>query len=100
MTGELPIGPQSRPRESADYLDHAFETSDIAEICKAIGVVIHRHNISDIAKKAGLERSSLYRAFTGGPQHPNFKTVLNVLDAMGFQLHVTIRGDEPRRQHV
>ena len=44
--GKLPTGPRSR--ESADYLNHAFETSDIDEICKAIGVVTHRHNISDI----------------------------------------------------
>jgi hypothetical protein len=50
--GKLPIGPRSRRRESADYLNHAFETSDIAEICKAIGVVTHRHNISDIAKES------------------------------------------------
>jgi probable addiction module antidote protein len=79
--GKLPTGPRSR--ESADYLNHAFETSDIAEICKAIGAVAHRNNISDIAKKAGIERSSLYRAFAGSPNHPNFKTVLSVLDAMG-----------------
>jgi len=90
-TAKLPIGPQSHPRESADYLNRAFETSDVAEICKAIGVVTHRHNMSDIAKKAGIERSSLYRAFAGSPKHPNFKTVLSVLDAMGFQLHVTVR---------
>ena len=86
-SGKLPT---RSPRESAGYLNHAFETSDIDEICKAIGVVIHRHNISEIAKKAGIERSSLYRAFAG-PKHPNFKTVLSVLDAMGFQLHVTAR---------
>jgi probable addiction module antidote protein len=91
--GEL-TEPRSRPHESADYLNHAFETSDIAEICKAIGVVAHRHNISDIAKKAGIKRSSLYRAFAGSPTHPNFKTVLSVLDAMGFQLHVSARGGE------
>jgi len=95
--GEL-IGPRSLPHESAGYLNHAFETSDIAEICKAIGVVAHRHNISDIAKKAGIERSSLYRAFAGSPKHPNPKTVLSVLDAMGFQLHVTAR--RGAHQHV
>ena len=64
------------------------------EICKAIGVVTHRYNIADIAKKAGIQRSSLYRAFTGSPNHPNFKSVLSVLDAMGFQLQVTARRDE------
>src|SRR6202140_2787537 len=90
--GKLPTG--RRLGESEDFLNHAFETSDIAEICKAIGAVAHRNNISDIAKKAGIERSSLYRAFAGSPNHPNFKTVLSVLDAMGFQLHVTARGGE------
>src|ERR1700687_6058167 len=98
--GEL-LGPRSRPHESADYLNGAFETSDIAEICKAIGVVAQRHNISDIAKKAGIERSSLYRAFAGSPKHPNFKTVLSVLEAMGFQLHVTARrGERARPVHL
>jgi len=98
--GKLTTGPLSS-RESADYLNHAFETSDIAEICKAIGVVAHCYNISDIAKKAGIERTSLYRAFAGSPKHPNFKTVLNVLDAMGFQLHVTARrGERARTVHL
>jgi probable addiction module antidote protein len=92
---KLPTGPRSS-RESADYLNHAFETSDIAEICKAIGVVARQHNISDVAKKAGIERSSLYRAFAGSPKHPNFKTVLSVLDALGFQLHVTARATPVR----
>jgi probable addiction module antidote protein len=94
----LPIGPGSSPRESADYLNRAFATSDIAQICQAIGVVTHLHNISTIAKKAGIERTSLYRAFAGGTQHPNFKTVLSVLDAMGFQLHVTAPRGEPQRR--
>jgi probable addiction module antidote protein len=89
--GKRPVGPRSRRSESADYLNHAFETSDIAEICKAIGVVTQHHNVSDVARKAGIERSSLYRAFAGGPKHPNLKTVLSVLDAMGFQLHVIVR---------
>ena len=79
--GEL-IGPRSHPHESADYLNHAFETSDIADICKAIGVVAHRHNISGIAKKAGVERSSLYRAFAGNPKHPNIKTVRSYVAAL------------------
>jgi len=49
------------------------------------------YSISDIAKVSGLERTSIYRAFEGDTTHPNFKTVLSVLDAMGFQLHVKVR---------
>jgi|SRR5450631_1783310 probable addiction module antidote protein len=88
---KLSIRPQSSRQEIADYINHAFEASDIVEICEAIGVVTHLHNISDIAKKSGIERGSVYRAFAGGPKHPNFKTVLSVLDAMGFRLQVTLR---------
>ena len=54
-----------------------------------------------LRKRAGIERSSLYRAFAGSPKHPNFKTVLSVLDAMGFQLHVTARrGERARTVHL
>ncbi|MFL5236678.1 MAG: hypothetical protein ACJ8EL_03595 [Rhizomicrobium sp.] len=41
--------------------------------------------------ESGIGRPTVYRAFTRGPKHPNLKTVLSVLDAMGFQLHVTVR---------
>ena len=68
-----------------------FETLDIAEICQAIGAATRLHNISDIAKKAGIERPSVYRAFSGKKKFPNFNTVLNVLDAMDFQLQVRVR---------
>jgi hypothetical protein len=41
---------QSR-REMADYINPAFETSDIVESYEAIGAVTHLHNIADIANK-------------------------------------------------
>jgi probable addiction module antidote protein len=44
-------------------MNRAFETSDVAAICNAIGDATRLHNISDIAKKAGIERPSIYRAF-------------------------------------
>jgi len=68
-----------------------LKKSDVAEICHAIGAATRLYSISDIAKVSGLERTSIYRAFEGDTTHPNFKTVLSVLDAMGFQLHVTMR---------
>jgi probable addiction module antidote protein len=82
---------RSSQREIADYINHAFETSDIVGICEAIGAATHLHNISDIAKKSGIERPSVYRAFSGRKRFPNFNTVLNVLNAMGFQLQVRVR---------
>ncbi len=85
------LRPHSSREEIANYVNRAFETSNLVEICKAIGAVTHLHNISDIAKISRVERGSVYRAFAGGQKHPNFKTVLSVLDAMGFQLQVKVR---------
>jgi DNA-binding phage protein len=52
------ISPQWSRREIADYMNRAFETSDIVAICRAIRDAIRLHNISDVAKKARIERPS------------------------------------------
>jgi probable addiction module antidote protein len=86
------IRPQSSSRQAAaDLINQAFEKSDVAEICHAIGAATRLYNISDLALKSGLARPSLHRAFAGDPKKPNFTTVLSVLDAMGMRLHVTVR---------
>ena len=84
--------PQSNQRQAAAAcINRALSKSDIAEICHAIGAPTRLYNISDLAQKSGLARPSLHRAFAGDPKKPNFTTVFNVLDAMGFRLHVTVR---------
>jgi probable addiction module antidote protein len=93
-----PIPPQPCHRQAAaDRINQALEKSDIAEICHAIGAASGLYNISDLPQKSGLARTNFHRSFAGGKIKPNFTTVLNVLDAMGFRLHVTMRGDAPAR---
>jgi probable addiction module antidote protein len=93
-----PIAPQlSRRQAAADCINQALEKSNTAEICQAIGAATHLYNISDLAHRSGIGRQSVYRAFAGGPRHPNFTTVLSILDAMGLQLHVTVRRGAPAR---
>ena len=83
--------PQSSCRQAAaDCINRALAKSDIVEICHALAAATHLCNVSGLAQKSGLARPSIYRAFEGGPKKPNFTTVLNVLDAMGFRLHVTV----------
>jgi probable addiction module antidote protein len=88
----------------AERINAAFEAGDIVDICHAIGAATRQHNITDLARRAGIERTNLYRAFAGGEKRPNFSTVLNVLHAMGLELHVTIRRNaqpiEPARQRA
>jgi probable addiction module antidote protein len=91
MMSEKPlIGPLSSRREIEDHINRAFKTSDVVAVSQAIGDAVKLHNISEIAKMAGIERTSVYRAF-GGKQVANLSTALSVLDAMGFQLRVIER---------
>jgi probable addiction module antidote protein len=85
-------------RAITERINAAFETGDIAEICHAIEIGTRQHNVADLARRAGINRISLYRAFSGSEKHPNFSTVLNVLHAVGLQLHVTMRQSvEPQK---
>ena len=90
--------PQSIAQQAAaDCINRALEKSDIAKICHSIGAATRLYNISDLAKKSGVARPSIHRAFAGDPKKPNFTTVLNVLDAMGLRLRVTVRRGGPAR---
>ena len=86
--------PQSGSRQAAaDLINEAFKKSDVAGIFLVNGAATRLYNISDLAEKSGLARPSFHRVFAGDPIKPNFTTVFNVLDAMGFRLHVTVRRD-------
>jgi probable addiction module antidote protein len=80
----------SQRRAAADCINQALEKSDIAEIYHAIAAATRLYNISDLAQISGLARPSIHRAFAGDPKKTNFATVFNVLNAMGFRLHVTV----------
>lgn len=70
----------------AAYLSEAFETNDPAFITAALGTVARAQGMTAVAKETGLSRESLYKALS--PEgHPEFSTVLKVLNALGVQLH-------------
>lgn len=92
MSNNSVNAPQSDPRQAAaDLINEALKKSDIAGIFLVNGAATRLYNISDLAEKSGLARPSFHRVFAGDPIKPNFTTVFNVLDAMGFQLQVTVR---------
>ena len=69
----------------AHYLTEAFETGDASFIAHAIGTVARAHGMAAIAKQSGLSRENLYRALSPDG-HPEFETVMKVLQALGVQL--------------
>ncbi len=74
--------------EMAAYLQACFEESDgdAAFIIKALGDIARAQGMTQIARKTGLSRESLYKALSGKCS-PTFDTILKVFSALGLKLH-------------
>jgi probable addiction module antidote protein len=73
------------PERQAEYISAALETGDAAFVRDAVGIVARARGMADIARAAGLNRESLYKAL-GETGNPEFGTMLGVLRALGLQL--------------
>jgi probable addiction module antidote protein len=69
----------------AVFMAEAFETSDVAYIAHALGVVARAKGMAQIAGQTGLSREQLYRSFSD-QGNPTLKTMLAVLNALGLEL--------------
>jgi probable addiction module antidote protein len=74
--------------DMANYLEAAFETNDSALISAALGDIARAKGMAQIAEKTGLGRTSLYKALSPDG-HPEFSTILKVIDALGLQIKAT-----------
>jgi probable addiction module antidote protein len=102
--------PRTTRFDAADYLDTeerqvayiaaALESGDADFVRDALGLVARARGMSEIAKKAGLNRESLYKAL-GEAGNPEFGTVMRIVRALGLTLsaHSTASG-EPKRRRV
>lgn len=80
---------RDRPRFAAEYLRAAMEDADDPEalLIALRQVAEARGGIAKVAKHAGVERESLYRALS--PQgNPRLSTLLGVIRAVGLKLSV------------
>lgn len=76
-------------KDIAEYLEAVFEDGDPALITHALGVIARAKGMTQIAQAAGLGRESLYKALS--PEgHPEFATVLKVVQALGLKLKVAV----------
>jgi len=81
--------------DAADYLDSeerqiayitaALETGDADFVRDALGLVARARGMSQIAKTAGLNRESLYKAL-GESGNQEFATVMRIMRAIGLTL--------------
>lgn len=68
------------------YLEAALEDGDAQVIAAALGDIARAKGMTEVARKAGLGRESLYKALSPDG-NPEFATVLRVINALGLKLH-------------
>jgi len=73
------------PQRCAYFLTDALETRDPAQIADSLGVLARALGMREVAKKAGLNRESLYRILSD-KGNPEIATVLRVLQVLGLEL--------------
>ena len=97
--------------DAADYLDTeerqvayitaALETGDADFVRDALGLVARARGMGEIAKSAGLNRESLYKAL-GETGNPEFGTIMRIVRALGLTLSArpVARARPPKRRRV
>ncbi len=71
----------------SEYLSQVLADGDTNELLVALGHIARVKGMTEIAKKTGLGRESLYKTFQEGTK-PKFETIVKVLDAFGVRLKV------------
>lgn len=68
------------------YLEAALLEGDSSLVAAALGDIARARGMTEVARKAGLGRESLYKALS--PEgNPEFATILKVVRALGLELH-------------
>ena len=74
------------PAEASAYLNAALEDSPEAFL-KALKNVAQARTMASVAREAGIQRETLYRAFSE-QGNPTFETLSSVLGALGMKLSI------------
>ena len=67
------------------YLEDIFETEDPELIAHALGVAARAKGMTEVARKTGLSRESLYKALSA-EGNPEFATILKVMKALDLKI--------------
>ena len=73
--------------EIAAYLTEAYRDDDPAVFIVALGHVVKKKGLAQLAEDTGLNRESLYKTFNGKVQ-PKWDTVHRLLKAMKVELAI------------
>ena len=77
--------------DMAAYLEAAFEEGDAALVAAAVGDIARAWGMSELSRRTGLGRESLYKALSPSG-NPELATVLRVVAALGLRLRAVPAG--------
>lgn len=73
------------PEAISVYLEDIFETENPELIAHALGTVARAKGMTEVARKTGLSRESLYKALSA-KGNPEFATILKVMRALDLKI--------------
>ncbi len=73
------------PEAISVYLEDIFETEDPELIAHALGTVARAKGMTEVARKTGLSRESLYKALSA-EGNPEFATIMKVMRALDLKI--------------
>ncbi|WP_257639442.1 addiction module antidote protein [Alloscardovia macacae] len=83
------------PEAIAAYLNETLKMDDTEAFISALGDVAKAQGMSEIAKRAGVRRESLYKSLSSDG-NPQFSTIIKVLNALDveFDMH-PVHSEQP-----
>ena len=73
----------------AEYLTQVLNGGDTKEFLRAISYIAKAKGMTEVSKKTGLSRPSLYKIFADDAK-PRFETIMKILKSFGIRLEATI----------
>jgi probable addiction module antidote protein len=73
--------------EINEFLKECLADTDPNVFVSALGHLVRKHGVAEIAEVTGLSRESLYKTFNGKTQ-PKWNTIYKVTNAMGLHLAI------------
>jgi probable addiction module antidote protein len=71
----------------AAYLDAYLDDSSPEDLRKALDTVARSHGVADLARRSGISRPGIYKAF-GRDGNPSFEAIRQILAGPGLRLTV------------
>ncbi|HBT89877.1 addiction module antidote protein [Desulfobacter sp.] len=76
------------PEDIRNFLQEVLDTGDESDFIHALSTAARAMGMSEVAKKAGVTRASLYKSLSENG-NPGFITISKVTKALGCKLAVT-----------